>query len=245
MVFGVDADGFIRPGECNVPGIETLASADLMILFTRFQDWPEDQMKHFFAYLERGGPIVALRTATHGFKITQDRPFARYDYHYPGPDWKNGFGRVILGETWAGHHGKNHKQSTRLDVVPGQQSHPILRGVTGAWAECGGYFTDPEPDSDILAMAQPIEGMTPGGPAVPELKPVPAAWARSYRIGTKTGRVFTSTYGASGDILDKGYRRMLVNACLWAAGLESAITPTLEIGLVGPYNPSWHGGFER
>lgn len=245
VLFGVDAEGYIKPGESHIPGIEALDRADLLILFTRFQDWPADQMRHFVSYLERGGPVVGLRTATHAFKIPQDSPYAAYDFRHAGPEWKNGFGRAVLGETWAGHHGRNHQQSTRIDIVKEKAAHPILRGVTQAWAECGGYFTDPEPDSDILALAQPIEGMKPGGPDATEFKAVPAAWTRTYRLGDRTGRVFTSTYGASGDIVDDGYRRLLINGCLWAVGLESAITPDLDIAFVGPYQPHWHGSQGR
>ena len=59
---------------------EELAKADLMVIFTRFQNWPEDQMKHFVNYLDRAGPIVGLRTATHGFnKISKDSPYAKYN----------------------------------------------------------------------------------------------------------------------------------------------------------------------
>ena len=40
---------------------------------------------------------------------------------------------------------------------------------------------------------------------------------------------------------------MLVNAVLWAAGLESAIQPSSDVSLVGPYNPSTYsfGGFVK
>ena len=39
----------------------------------------------------------------------------------------------------------------------------------------------------------------------------------------KPGRVFTTTHGASEDLLNEGFRRMAVNATLWAAGLEASI----------------------
>ena len=39
VVFGVNAKGEIQPGASNVPGIEELAKADLMVIFTRFQNW--------------------------------------------------------------------------------------------------------------------------------------------------------------------------------------------------------------
>ena len=59
------------------------------------------------------------------------------------------------------------------------------------------------------------------------------------------GRVFTSTYGASNDILSEGYRRLLVNGCFWAAGLEDAIKPDANVSFVGPFNPTWGKGGGR
>ncbi len=50
--------------------------------------------------------------------------------------------------------------------------------------------------------------------------------------------MFTTTYGASEDILNDDYRRLLVNACFWAAGLEDKIQADADIRFVGPYQPS-------
>ena len=245
VVFGVNDKGEIQPGANNVPGIENLKSADLMVVFTRFQNWPEDQMQHFVDYLDRAGPVVGLRTATHGFNKIKGK-FEKYNNGYGGEEYKDGFGRQVLGEKWAGHYGGNHRQSTRLDVVPEQKDHPILRGVKKMWAQCGGYKADPMKPSNVLAMAQPLQGMTPDSPANEKMPPVPGAWTRSYKGSDGTeGRVFTSTYGASNDILSEGYRRMLINACVWAAGLEDKIKPDLNVEFVGPYQPTWGRGGGR
>src|ERR1051325_2985757 len=61
--------GFIEPANSKIAGLEALRSADLYVIFTRFQDFPDDQMKEIDDYLERGGPVVGLRTATHAFEI--------------------------------------------------------------------------------------------------------------------------------------------------------------------------------
>ena len=50
---------------------------------------------------------------------------------------------------------------------------------------------------------------------------------------------------AIADLPDDGFRRMLVNGCFWAAGLEAAIRPDLETAIVGPYRPSWMKGRTR
>jgi type 1 glutamine amidotransferase len=63
---------------------------------------------------------------------------------------------------------------------------------------------------------------------------MPIAWVRSY----KSGRVFTTTMGASEDLLNEGVRRLLVNACYWAAGMENRINPKSDVRLVGDYRPS-------
>jgi len=240
VLFGVDENGVIQPGRSNVPGMEALKSADLMVIFTRFQNWPAQQMQHFVDYLDRGGPIVGLRTATHAFKIASDSPFAKYSNGYPGEEYKDGFGRQVLGEKWAGHYGGNYRSSTRLDIVPEKAGHPILRGVENIWTQCGGYQADPLKPSEVLAMAQPLLGMEPDSPPDPTRKPVPGAWTRNYQGDSgKSGRVFTTTYGASNDFENEGFRRMLVNACFWAVGLEDAIAADGDVSFVGPYNATW------
>src|SRR4051812_18198006 len=67
--------GFIEPGSSNISGLEALKTADLLVIFLRFQDFPDDQMQHIVDYLDRGGPVVGLRTATHAFEIL--RPDAK------------------------------------------------------------------------------------------------------------------------------------------------------------------------
>jgi hypothetical protein len=247
VLFGVDPKtGEIKPGVSNIPGTECLKTADLLVIFTRFQNLPAEQMQPIVDYLERGGPVVGLRTATHGFKFPADSPFAKYDYAFKGDAFKGGFGRQILGETWVGHYGPNHKSSTRLDVVSEKAGHPVLRGVKDMWAEIGAYTASPIEGSQILAMAQPLVGMEPTSPADESKKPMPGAWVRSYSSKSgKEGRVFATTYGASGDLGNEGFRRMLVNACFWAVGLEDAIKPEAPIAFVGPYRPTWLGKTKR
>ncbi len=243
VLFGIDPKtGDITPGMSNIPGTDALANADLMVIFTRFQNLPAEQMQPIVDYLNRGGPVIGLRTATHAFQIPRSSPFAKYDFSYSGAEYTGGFGRQILGETWVGHYGPNHSSSTRLDIVPEKAGHPILTGVKNVWAEIGAYNANPIAGSEILLMAQPLLGMTPNSPVDSQKKPMPGAWVRTYtsRSG-KSGRVFASTYGASGDLVNDGFRRVLVNAVYWTVGLEGQIKPTAEISFVGPFRPTWMG----
>ena len=233
------ATGYIEPGSSNIAGLEALKTADLLIVFLRFQDFPDHEMQHIADYLDRGGPVIGLRTATHAFQIRRaDAKFAKYTWNR-GNDYPGGFGRQILGETWVSHYGTNHKQSSRLVVQPSQASHPILRGVRDMWAQSGGYTADPIAGSEVLATGQILNGMTPDATPAADKKEQPVVWVRTYQPPAgKPGRVFTTTHGASEDLLNDGFRRMLVNASLWGAGLESAIRPDSDIGFVGPYRPS-------
>jgi type 1 glutamine amidotransferase len=231
--------GFIEPGSSNISGLEALRSADLLVVFLRFQDFPDDQMRHIVDYLDRGGPVVGFRTATHAFQIL--RPDAKFlKYTWKGVDgYAGGFGRQILGETWVSHYGKNHAQSSRLVLESDQSRHPILRGVKDVWAQSGGYTANPIEGSHILARGQILDGMTPDSAPAKDKDTLPVAWYRTYTTPSgKSGRVFATTHGASEDLLNEGFRRMAVNACLWAAGLEGTIQPASDISFVGPYQPS-------
>ena len=147
----------------NIPGLQHLESADLMILFTRFRDLPDDQMDHFKSYLEGGKPVLAIRTATHAFFV---RDTTSKWYHwgnfYSNPDnaWHEGFGRLVLGERWYTHHGHHKHQSTRGILAPGAGSHPIATGISdgGIWGSTDVYGVRlPLPgDSKPIIMGQVI-----------------------------------------------------------------------------------------
>lgn len=235
------SNGTIAAGKSNMPGMEALDSADLAVVFLRFQDFDPDQMKHFEAYLQRGGPVVGLRTSTHAFKSVKDSPYAKYGSNSKAEGYNGGFGHQVLGQTWVGHYGINHKQSTSITIVPSQSAHPILQGVKDVWVHCGAYVGKPT-SGEVLTMAQPLNGMEPDSPADTSKVPQPSEWTRTYTSPSgKVGRVFTSLYGASEDLTNDGYRRLVVNGCLWAVGLELGIKPDLNVDLVGPYNPSPFG----
>lgn len=243
VLFGQNEEGIITPGSSHIPGIDAIDDADMLFLFLRFVH-PEDAwMKKFEAYLKRGGPVLGLRTTTHGFNGLKGK-YAYHNYNYGGADFVGGFGRQILGETWnpklgAGHYGRNHQFATAMNVVPEQKEHPIMRGVKEMHAMAGAYSAVPMPDSTILAMNQVLQSMEVGAEPQADKEPQPAAWVRTYQFkGGKEGRAFCSTQGASEDILSEGVRRMIINATLWCMGMEDQIKADADVSFVGPYNPS-------
>ncbi|HRX79288.1 MAG TPA: hypothetical protein P5307_09525, partial [Pirellulaceae bacterium] len=146
-----------------------------------------------------------------------------------------------LGQTWVGHYGRNHQQSTRITIIDEMKSHPILRGVKDVWVQAGGYVGKPT-DGDILTMAQPLDGMTPDSTPSETQPPMPSEWTRTYKSASgNEGRVFTSLYGTPEDLTNDGYRRLMCNGIFWTLGMEDAITPDMNVAIVGPFKPNTFG----
>lgn len=235
VVYALDEKGSILPGGSNLKGLKALDNADLMIIFTRFSNFSDEEMQHIDNYLKRGGAVVGLRTSTHAFNNKGNAKWEHYAYNYNGPKtaWKDGFGEYILGETWVGHYGTNHKQSSRILIEESQKSHPIFRGVKDMWVQSGGYNAVPK--GEVLARGRVLNGMTFDSDPDKTKEELPVAWVRNYQIENgKSGRAFTTTHGASEDFLNDGFRRMMINATLWAMGLEGKIKANSNIDFVGP-----------
>ena len=253
VLFAIDRkDGTVNPNQNdNIPGLEALDSADLMVLFIRWRDLPDDQTAHFERFVRTGKPIVAMRTATHPFNFKTHPTYAKWSSN--SKEWDGGFGRQLLGETWISHHGQHKVQSTRAVPAPGKRSHPILRGIERIWGPTDVYTTRQPfpPENDVILLGEVLSGMNPTDPPVTGEKNspmMPVAWTRTYKYQDgKAGRAFTTTMGSAKDFEDESYRRLIVNATYWGLGMEKKITPKLDVSLVGSYSPTMFGfdGFRK
>lgn len=156
VLFAQDPEkpGIINPNYIqNIPGLENLKTADLMVIFTRFRALPEQQMQYIDDYLKSGKPVIGIRTSTHAFNFSKTDTMSKwkhYSNYYSGNDeWKDGFGRLVLGEKWISHHGKHKHQSTRGVAAPGMDKHPILNGILPGdiWGS-----------TDVYAVRLPLPG---------------------------------------------------------------------------------------
>jgi type 1 glutamine amidotransferase len=245
VLFAIGKDGTIDPNRNdNIPGLEALRKADLMIIAARFRDLPEEQMKEIDDYVQSGRPIIGMRTATHAFNFKDGkRKYARYSFN--SKEWDGGFGRQVLGETWISHHGHHAHESTRGIIAAGETGHPIMRGIKDGdvWGPTDVYGVHlPLPgDSKPLVLGQVVADMTPTGKPVEGKKNdpmMPVAWAKTFTGESgKPARVFTTTMGAATDLESAGVRRMLINAVYWAVGLDDKIKAESDVSLVGEYKP--------
>jgi hypothetical protein len=253
VLFPIDKEtGAINPDVSNIPGTEALATADLMIIATRFRDLPDEQMKPIVDFIESGKPIIGMRTATHAFNIKEGKKYSKYTWTNGDKSYEKGFGRQVLGETWVSHWGNHGSQSTRGIFAKGQEQHPILRGIKEGeiWGPTDVYEAHPGGDSVPLVLGQIVAGMKFDDPPAKyeegkqnRNKPMmPVAWTKTYKSESgKTARIFCTTMGAATDLEAEGTRRMLVNAVYWSLGMEDKIPEKSNVELVGEFKPTPFG----
>ena len=234
----------------NIPGLHHLDEAALMVIFTRFRDLPDTQMKHIVDYVASGRPIVGLRTSTHAFRAKKHQTYKHFTH---SKEWPGGFGRQVLGEKWIAHHGKHGAESARGVTAPGAEDHPLLRGITpkSVWDPADVYRVRLPMLDGIrpVLLGQVLAGMAPDDeplPAPAEGKRdkndpmMPLAWTRTYSPAEgKAARVFATTMGSAQAFTQDGSRRLIVNACFWALGMD--VPEKADVGLVGEYQPTRFG----
>ena len=246
VLFAIDPDtGKIDPEvQTNIPGLQHLESADMMILFTRFRELPDDQMKFIVDYTNSGKPIMGLRTATHAFKYERnlESPYAKYDCQ--SVDFDGGYGRQVLGETWINHHGHHGKESA-LGVINGlYEDHPVLKGVADVWAPSDVYGVKKlvGDNLQILMNGQVLVGMQSSDRPKINKSTMPLVWLKNYTGETgNTCRVFNTTMGASVDLCSEGLRRLLVNGCYWCLNMEDQIPERSNVDYINDYKPTMFG----
>jgi type 1 glutamine amidotransferase/nicotinamidase-related amidase len=182
------------------PGlVEALREADLLLVSTRRRGPPKDQLDAVRAHLAAGKPLIGIRTASHAFA-----PRGK-DAEKASDSW-NSFDPDVLGGNYTGHHGAGPKAT--ITLAAGAENHPILTGVDPARLASNGslYKVSPlKPDATVL-----LTGTTPNDPSEP------VAWTRAY--GQKQARIFYTSLGHWDDFENASFRRLLLNAILWAVG---------------------------
>lgn len=248
VLFALNKDGLVDPTQKirwedktvvhHIPGLEQLDHADLLILFSRLITLPDDEIAHVVRYLDSGKPILAIRTANHGF-------LQNFPYLKDGRPVR--FGEDVLGGTFLEHYGNWHHDSTRGIVVESARDHSILRGVEDVWGPSDVYRVFPAgkglpADCTALLLGQPLLGRQHDDAPNPEKPPLPVAWTRTWTTTTGArARVFHQTMGSARDFQSAGLRRLTVNAAYWCLGLEDRIRANSDVDCVGAYAPSTSG----
>ena len=237
VLFSINKEtGCIDPYELgNIPGLENLKSADVMILCTRLRTLPDNQLKHIYEFLEAAKPLIAFRTATHAFKSGD----------YGGYDWKN-FGKMVIGENWLTHHGDHKIQGGRAFIVEENAQHPVLNSVSDIFttSDIYGIAALDQESATVLLRGGVTETLDPASQLVPGEKNdpmMPLAWLKDYPSpsGKKTGRCVATTAGAAVDFRSEDLRRLIVNSAYFLTNLD--VPEKANVQYVDPYDPSFYG----
>ena len=250
VLFSVNLEGLVDPTlptpdrkdestfkKHNIPGLDQLDKADALIIFNRLISLPDDQMKHFVDYFDSGKPMIAIRTANHGFA-------AGLPYEIDG---KPVTLSQILGGAFMSHHGNWSADSTRGDIVPEMKDHPVLKGVKDIWGITDVYRTFQVGGSlpegcTALVYGQPLIGRVQGGETNPEKEPLPVVWVKNWKSSKgEEARILHTTMGGGIDLQNPGLRRVIVNGVYWGLKMEDKISPDSSVEYVGEYKPLSNG----
>jgi len=197
----------------DFPGLEALASADLMLVSVRRRTPPKEQLDLIRQFAASGKPIVGIRTASHAFALRDDQP--PLAGHVAWPE----FDADVLGGHYTGHHGNKEDSSPRTFVcaLPAARQSSILAGFPNgevtvtSWL----YKTTPLAASAAPLMMGRVEGREP---------PEPVAWTNMTRQGA---RVFYTSLGHPAEFELPAFRSLLTGGIFWA--LEKPV-PAAVIG---------------
>ena len=250
VLFSADPDGTInRRAAGSLMGAGTLDSADALVFLLRFRKWEDGTMGEFKSAVNRGIPLIALRTSTHVFDFPKDSPWAEWSWNHEN----GGFGKTVLGETWISHWGEHKVEATRAVLEKGQEKNPVLNGVAGAFGDTNVYEAAPPEDASVLLRGIVLKGMEADGEPADHSKKrkdggeqkinepaMPVAWTREVKneAGT-TNKVLTTTMGAATDLQDEGLRRLVVNGVYWGLGME--VPEKADVGIVGEFAGTKYG----
>jgi nicotinamidase-related amidase len=182
-------------------GLEVLDEADAALFSVRRRVLPAGQMETLHRFVAAGKPVIAVRTACHGFAPRGNTQAGEGMAYWPT------FDRDVLGCHYANHHGADLQ--TSIHVEPAAASNPIVAGL-------------PSGDLPVGSSLYKVNPLAPGavplviGRAGNRTPPEPVAWVRSRPDG---GRVFSTTLGHPDDFKSAAVVRLLRNGIYWATGL--------------------------
>jgi type 1 glutamine amidotransferase len=240
VLFSLDSNGIVNPNiNDNIPGLEALKEADMMVLFLRWRELPDDQLQHILDFAESGKPMAGFRTSTHSF-LYKDDPKRKH----LNDDWPT----AVFGQQWITHHGHfddGHDPLTMTAFREGANS-PILNGVSPFEAYSWLYHTDGgdwniNPKTTVLMDGKSLRSKHEEGGRLEKFPMTnPVVWTNDY----KGARVFFTTLGHPFDWKSEQMRKLAINGIAWA--LEKDIPePGFAHTLPGSYDPNNSGFGEK
>ena len=188
----------------EIKGLEALNDCDVALFYTRRVTIDGEQLEMVKDYVNAGNPVVALRTASHGFQ-----------------NWLE-FDSLVLGCNYHGHHGGFVEEAiidssgnrlpkkeepdgpiAHIKVNSGYEDHPVLTGIDNFDSYYSLYESKP--------LASDVKVLMRG--SVRDTITEPAVWTRRYQ----GGKVCYIDRGGLRDFENPTFQKLLANALLWPA----------------------------
>jgi type 1 glutamine amidotransferase len=181
-------------GSYRYPSVDALSSADLLVVFARRIALPHEQMNAIKEYINKGKPVIGIRTANHAFKVN-----GKIEDGFE--DWF-GFVADVLGCENRGYG--PHEEGAQMSLLPEAMNHPILKQVQPAqWHSNGSLYLVELLDKQATVLMQ--------GKHEQNIQPV--TWTRTAATKNK---VFYTSLGHQSDFSLPQFNTLLINGIKWA-----------------------------
>ena len=178
----------------DIPGLEIVHEADLLLLSVRRRTLPPEQLQVIRDFEASGKPMIGIRTASHAFCLRKGKPSEGL------VDWPE-----FDAEVWGGNYSGHTRNGTTYRLVPclDTDRHPILEDFETENRISGHmslYLTAPLATSATCILRGVAEG---------EASKPPVAWINRRANG---GQSFYTSLGHVDDFAQDGFQKLLRNA---------------------------------
>ncbi len=173
----------------NLPGMEVVEDADVLLVSVRRRTLPTAQLKFVRDHVDAGKPVVGIRTASHAFCLRGKEPAAGLE------NWTE-FDKQVFGGNYTNHHGNGPKTSVSL----AQQSRESVIHLNVDASKIVG-------NGSLYKVSPLAETATPllTG-SIPSADAEPIAWVNQRSDG---GLSFYTSLGHIDDFANTEFQKML------------------------------------
>ena len=179
----------------TLAGLEKLADADALFISLKRRALTPAQFGLIRKHIDAGKPVLGIRTASHAFGAKNPEP---------GREAWDTFDRDVFGGNYQNHYGKG--APTLVRTAPAAAEHPILTGLpTNGMRFVSHLYKCRDLGTNTATL---LIGQVENKPDINE----PLAWVNT----NSNRRIFYTSLGSPEDFSEPDFRRLLLNATLWA-----------------------------
>jgi len=207
FAIGNSTKGNIEGGQDwhNIENLQILEDADMAVIFVRRRGLEPKKMDLIKAYVKSGKPVLGIRTASHAF-VPRFKAGLSNDFIAGVAKWSE-FDAEILGGNYKGH--PSEKLVTTISIVPGMESHPLLKGVSlDNYTSSDQTYFNQSLQSDKAQVL--LFGSITGHPSQPVL------WTNF----TDNNNVIYTSMGAESDWHNENFRHLMRNSVSYLLNLN-------------------------